>query len=74
MAAMTSLIHYKSAHQSAFPMTPRLVDNNLVRLTPEGPLFHSHILETNHMTITISNESASAFARGYAHAENGLLI
>jgi hypothetical protein len=26
------------------------------------------------MTITISNESASVFARGYAHTENGLLV
>ena len=26
------------------------------------------------MTITISNDSASAFARGYAHTENGLIV
>jgi len=26
------------------------------------------------MTITISNESASVFARGYAHTENGLIV
>jgi len=26
------------------------------------------------MTITISNESASVFARGHTRAENGLLI
>ena len=26
------------------------------------------------MTITISNESASVFVRGYAHTENGLLV
>jgi hypothetical protein len=50
------------------------VDNNLVRPTHEGPFFHSHILETNHMTIAISNESASVFARGYTRAENCLLI
>jgi len=26
------------------------------------------------MTITISNDSASVFARGYVHTENGLLV